>query len=1066
MKKFTYIISAIFVLLATSCSNELETNMQEGKLSFTSINASMADLPTSRAHLEGGGKVVWDNGDRVGIFSDTQTTPVMFECTNINESNASFTSENEVSGSNFFAYYPYENTTINGNTITYTLPNYAEYKPGTYFRQCPMIAKSTTNEFGFKHTCGIIRFSITGTQRIQSLVLEGNNGEIIAGTGTINLNAETPILAIPSDAADADKAITMTMDNLQLSSTATDFYFVVPEVTFTKGLSLRINYLNDDSSVTPIKKSTTKSISVSRSVIKSFSAIDTDTLVQEKEEETYAALMAFYNATGGDNWTNNTNWGSDKPFGEWYGLVERDGYVIWLQLPDNNLVGEIPEAIKSLQHLEGMSLRLNDITNIPTAIENMPRMEDLDLALCKISNFPEDMSVFKNIKRLWLSENKFDCEIPESIGILTKLELLELGNLDRAFDSSLPALKGRIPESIGNLTNLRVLNLSWNKLTGEIPTSLGNLVNLEQLVINANNLTGTVPTSVMQLDCWPYQWSWVVNQMGGNLSNEGLVIPGPKFNESTIDGEVLNESVYSKNEYTIFYYYESWCPYTLAFTPQLVDLYAGYKEKGLEVIAFSEQGTADDHRTFAETYHTQWPYITPPLGNLTFAAYRGVTPSVNVVDKDGFVVFNCVYDNYEDLDEFLLEKLGQPNDIENLDYYTSSDYSMDGTVNILQTAKQGNGIDIVLMGDAYSDRLIADGTYHTDMETVYSNLFAVEPYKTFKDYFNVYYVNVVSKNEIYTLNSSTKLEGYFGEGTEVGGKDVTCFTYAQKAISEERMDEALLIVVMNSSAYAGTCYMYSPTESGDYGSGITVSYFPKGSDTDTFAQLLHHEACGHGFAKLADEYSYEEQGTVPTDYVSQIQTEQSDWGWWKNVDFTNDQNSIRWSKFINDTRYANEGLGAYEGGLTYWTGVWRPTENSIMRYNTGGFNAPSREAIYYRIHKLAYGEEWQYDYEKFVEYDAINRNATATRAVTNFKQMPPLHEPVIIHDSWKNAKNNVPSRNTVPSNNNVIKQKTFSNGNAPSMKSAISHRITLPDGRIMITTHDNSGKTSVVYENK
>lgn len=107
-------------------------------------------------------------------------------------------------------------------------------------------------------------------------------------------------------------------------------------------------------------------------------------------------------------------------------------------------------------------------------------------------------------------------------------------------------------------------------------------------------------------------------------------------------------------------------------------------------------------------------------------------------------------------------------------------------------------------------------------------------------------------------------------------------------------------------------------------------------------------------------------GTAPSDYVSQIKEQQTNWGWWKNVDFTSNPLETRWSHFINDTRYANEGLGAYEGGLTYWNGVWRPTENSIMNTNTGGFNAPSREAIYYRIHKLAYGDSWEYGYEEFV----------------------------------------------------------------------------------------------------
>ena len=45
-----------------------------------------------------------------------------------------------------------------------------------------------------------------------------------------------------------------------------------------------------------------------------------------------------------------------------------------------------------------------------------------------------------------------------------------------------------------------------------------------------------------------------------------------------------------------------------------------------------------------------------------------------------------------------------------------------------------------------------------------------------------------------------------------------------------------------------------------------------------------------------------------------------------------------------------------------------------VRGSDGEFNAPSREAIYYRIHKLAYGDSWVYNFEDFAAYDAINRN--------------------------------------------------------------------------------------------
>ena len=94
--------------------------------------------------------------------------------------------------------------------------------------------------------------------------------------------------------------------------------------------------------------------------------------------------------------------------------------------------------------------------------------------------------------------------------------------------------------------------------------------------------------------------------------------------------------------------------------------------------------------------------------------------------------------------------------------------------------------------------------------------------------------------------------------------------------------------------------------------------------------------------------------------------------WYSNVDITSDPAKIKWSQFLADDRYKNQ-VGIYEGGFTYEYGVWRPTQNGIMNDNRGGFNAPSRYTIWYRIHKLAYGSSWDGSFEDFVTYDAINR---------------------------------------------------------------------------------------------
>ena len=163
MKKLTYILSALFLLLANGCTNEQGIITNKRQISFSSINASMADLPTSRTHLENGNRAVWDLNDLVGVFSDTQTSPVQFICNNVDNSNASFisTEEEEVSGSNFFAFYPYdfwENSNITDGKIHTYLENYTTHIEESFYPRCPIVAKSSTNKFQFKQTCGIIRF--------------------------------------------------------------------------------------------------------------------------------------------------------------------------------------------------------------------------------------------------------------------------------------------------------------------------------------------------------------------------------------------------------------------------------------------------------------------------------------------------------------------------------------------------------------------------------------------------------------------------------------------------------------------------------------------------------------------------------------------------------------------------------------------------------------------------------------------------------------------------------------------------------------------------------------------
>ena len=88
-------------------------------------------------------------------------------------------------------------------------------------------------------------------------------------------------------------------------------------------------------------------------------------------------------------------------------------------------------------------------------------------------------------------------------------------------------------------------------------------------------------------------------------------------------------------------------------------------------------------------------------------------------------------------------------------HYESKTYSQDGKVEKYQSASVGNGIDIVITGDAFSDRLISNGTFKKAATQAVKDLFSVEPYKSMQNRFNIYFVNAVSKNEDYFNGGST-----------------------------------------------------------------------------------------------------------------------------------------------------------------------------------------------------------------------------------------------------------------------------------------------------------------------
>ena len=78
-----------------------------------------------------------------------------------------------------------------------------------------------------------------------------------------------------------------------------------------------------------------------------------DAFAQGSVETDRAVLEALYQATGGPNWTDRTNWLTDAPLSEWFGVRTENGRVIVLDLYGNGLSGPIPTELGNLANLHG-----------------------------------------------------------------------------------------------------------------------------------------------------------------------------------------------------------------------------------------------------------------------------------------------------------------------------------------------------------------------------------------------------------------------------------------------------------------------------------------------------------------------------------------------------------------------------------------------------------------------------------------------------------------------------------------------------------------------------------------
>ena len=325
----------------------------------------------------------------------------------------------------------------------------------------------------------------------------------------------------------------------------------------------------------------------------------------------------------------------------------------------------------------------------------------------------------------------------------------------------------------------------------------------------------------------------------------------------------------------------------------------------------------------------------------------------------------------------------------------------------LQKATKGRngGINIVLLGDGYNAKDIADGNYLKHVKQEVEHFFGIEPYKTYRDYFNVYTaVPLSTETGVETVNTirynrfSTTFTG--GVGLKADYDEIFSYALGAPTVNKGNLKETLIIIVPNSTDYGGICQMWPD--------GSAIAFCPLstyGYPLDTRG-VVQHEAGGHGFGKLGDEYIYHNAfidacSCTCCGHVMEFNSAKS-LGWYDNLSLTGKMHNVGWSHLIFDDRYSDI-VDIYEGGYMHNRGVFRSEQNSCMNNDIPYYSTISRESIVKRIKRYA-GET--FSFEEFVKYDKRDAG-DVTRGVNTDNKLNAhtyQHTPVIHKGSPLNMK--------------------------------------------------------------
>ncbi|WP_018691140.1 M64 family metallopeptidase [Algicola sagamiensis] len=235
-------------------------------------------------------------------------------------------------------------------------------------------------------------------------------------------------------------------------------------------------------------------------------------------------------------------------------------------------------------------------------------------------------------------------------------------------------------------------------------------------------------------------------------------------------------------------------------------------------------------------------------------------------------------------------------------------------IKVIDNGHSENRVDLVFVAEGYTTSEIK--RFEEDLSGIIEGFFRAPPLSTYQKHFNVWGVKSISNQS--GAGNGSPIDTAFGAHFGCYGIDrLLCVEtrkvqqYVGQKLNEEEHD--VIVVVVNTTKYGGAG-----------GAVATMSLHSSAVD------LALHEV-GHTFALLADEYDY---GTCNAGPASEA-----------NV--TNQRSGQKWSHWFDHA----DNVDSFEGAKYCKQGMFRPTENSMMRTLAQPFYAVNTEQIIRRIYK-------------------------------------------------------------------------------------------------------------------